>query len=167
MVRVEYVLEHWAAVRRDAAQAVREWPESEREFRAAPAMMSFGALAWHVAEAGHVMTGILLSGETDYQREGFRESNQRHLPALDKNISLAALADAMESLAAERSAELATHGPEWWAEMVRKWSGERMTRLEFLTFVVEHELTHRSQMFVCMRLKGMTPPTTRRMQAAK
>jgi hypothetical protein len=28
--------------------------------------------------------------------------------------------------------------------------------------VKEHELTHRQQLFLCLRLKGLTPPTTRR-----
>jgi uncharacterized damage-inducible protein DinB len=32
-------------------------------------------------------------------------------------------------------------------------------------FVKEHELTHRSQLFLYMRLKGLVPPTTRRRQA--
>jgi uncharacterized damage-inducible protein DinB len=41
-----------------------------------------------------------------------------------------------------------------------------VTRLEMLQFVKEHELTHRSQMFLYLRLKGVTPPTTRRRQAA-
>ena len=167
MVRPGYVLEHWRAVRSDAAQAVREWSENEREFRAAPELMSFSELAWHVAEAGHSLTGILLSGETDYRRAGFQEEKQRHAPRLEKGMSLAALAGEMERLTAERCAELAGQSADWWAASVRKWSGEEMTRLEFLTFVVEHELTHRSQMFVCMRLKGMTPPTTRRMRAGK
>ncbi len=31
-----------------------------------------------------------------------------------------------------------------------------------LQFIKEHELTHRSQMFVYMRLKGIVPATTRR-----
>ena len=34
----------------------------------------------------------------------------------------------------------------------------RLTRLEMLQFVKEHELTHRSQLFMLMRLKGMVPP---------
>jgi len=28
--------------------------------------------------------------------------------------------------------------------------------------IKEHELSHRSQLFVYLRLKGLTPPTTRR-----
>ena len=34
--------------------------------------------------------------------------------------------------------------------------------MEMLQFVKEHELTHRAQLFVYMRLKGIVPATTRR-----
>jgi len=35
-----------------------------------------------------------------------------------------------------------------------------------LQFAKEHELTHRAQLFMMLRLKGMVPPTTRRRLAA-
>jgi uncharacterized damage-inducible protein DinB len=31
-----------------------------------------------------------------------------------------------------------------------------------LQFIKEHELTHRAQLFMYLRLKGIVPPTTRR-----
>jgi uncharacterized damage-inducible protein DinB len=40
-----------------------------------------------------------------------------------------------------------------------------MTVLEMLQFVKEHELTHRAQMFLYLRMKGIVPATTRRRQA--
>lgn len=48
--------------------------------------------------------------------------------------------------------------------------GVRLTRLEFLQWIKEHELTHRQQLFMYLRLKGLTPSTTRKRlarQAAK
>jgi uncharacterized damage-inducible protein DinB len=38
----------------------------------------------------------------------------------------------------------------------------RLTRMEMLQFIKEHELTHRSQLFMYLRLKGIVPATTRR-----
>jgi uncharacterized damage-inducible protein DinB len=77
------------------------------------------------------------------------------------------MADAMERLAEERIEELRGQSEGWWAVIVRKWDGQELTRLEYLQFVKEHELTHRSQLFLYMRLKGMVPPTTRRRMAKK
>lgn len=167
MVRSEAVLESWRAVRADAAEAVREWPEAERDFRAAPELMTFTEMAGHIVEAGHRLTGILLSGATDYRGEDFREEMKRFGPGLDYSMPLAELGGEMERLAESRCAELGEKDAEWWSGMVQKWSGEEMTRLEFMQFVKEHELTHRSQLFLYMRLKGMVPPTTRRRLAKK
>ena len=43
--------------------------------------------------------------------------------------------------------------------------GQKVTPLELLQGVKEHELTHRQQLFVYLRLKGIVPPTTGRRQA--
>jgi len=167
MVRPEFVLESWRQVRPYAVEAVQEWPASEGAFRLAPEVMTFAEIARHIAEAGHTLTGILLSGETDYARPGFREEMKLWSPSLAADAPLATLAVDLERLAATRIEELRGQSGEWWAGMVKKWSGEEMTRLEFLQFIKEHELTHLAQLFACMRLKGLTPPTTRRRQAKK
>jgi len=49
---------------------------------------------------------------------------------------------------------------------ITRFDGLRLTRLEMLQFLKEHELTHRSQLFMLMRIKGMVPPTTKRRLAA-
>ena len=55
---------------------------------------------------------------------------------------------------------------EFFDQEITRFDGMRLTRLEMLQFVKEHELTHRSQLFMLMRLKGMVPPTTKRRMAA-
>jgi uncharacterized damage-inducible protein DinB len=167
MVRPDFVLESWRQVRLYAVEAVQEWPASEAGFRLAPEVMTFAEIARHIAEAGHILTGILLSGETDYARPGFREEMPRWSPGIAPTAPLAVLAVELDRLVTVRIQELRGQSPEWWAGLVHKWSGEEMTRLEFLQFTKEHELTHLAQLFACMRLKGLTPPTTRRRQAEK
>jgi uncharacterized damage-inducible protein DinB len=49
--------------------------------------------------------------------------------------------------------------------MVTGFDGQKITRLETIQFIQEHELTHRAQLFVYLRLKGIVPATTRRRQA--
>ena len=157
MVRPEFVLESWRQVRLYAVEAVQEWPETEGAFRLAPEVMTFAEIGRHIAEAGHILTGILLSGETDYARPGFRAEMQRWSPGIAETAPLAVLAAELDRLVTVRIEELRGQSPEWWAGMVKKWTGEDMTRLEFLQFVKEHELTHLAQLFACMRLKGLTP----------
>jgi len=54
--------------------------------------------------------------------------------------------------------------------MTRHFDLAQLTRMEMIQFLKEHELTHRQQLFMYLRLKGMVPATTRRRlarQAAK
>jgi len=66
-----------------------------------------------------------------------------------------------------RTAELAAKDDDFFAGVITRFDGQRVTRLEMLQFIKEHELTHRSQMFLYLRLKGIVPATTRRRQAAQ
>lgn len=162
MVRVDTVLDTWRSVRADAAAAVGEWPAGEMGFRAVPELMTYGEIARHILDAGHGLTGILLAGETDFQAADFRAKLSGYYSGLSEDATPGELAEAMDRMAAERIEALRAQSAEWWAVVVRKWDGQELTRLEYIQFVKEHELTHRSQLFLYMRLKGMVPPTTRR-----
>ena len=65
----------------------------------------------------------------------------------------------------KRAAELAAKPAEFYAGEITRFDGQRVTRLEMLQMLKEHELTHRSQLFLYLRLQGMVPPTTRRRMA--
>jgi hypothetical protein len=54
---------------------------------------------------------------------------------------------------------------EFLGRMVTGFDGQKITRLETIQFIQEHELRERSQLFVYPRLKGIVLPTTRRRQA--
>ena len=45
--------------------------------------------------------------------------------------------------------------------------GQRVTRLEMFQFIKEHEVAHRAQLFLYLRLKGIVPATTRRRRPNK
>jgi uncharacterized damage-inducible protein DinB len=66
---------------------------------------------------------------------------------------------------AQRTAQLAAQSPEFFAGMITRFDGQRVTRLEMVQFIKEHELTHRAQLFMYLRLKGIVPATTRRRMA--
>ena len=65
----------------------------------------------------------------------------------------------------KRTVELAAKSPEFLAQIITRFDGQKLTRLEMVQFIKEHELTHRSQMFMYLRLKGIVPATTRRRMA--
>src|SRR5262245_3621210 len=147
MVRKENVIDSWKTVRQDTAQAVEDFPSAELDFRATPDLMTFGELARHILDAGHALTGILLAGVDNLQTPQFREMIGKYVPSLPKQLDSPTLASELRKSIETRAAELAAKGDDFFSGMITRFDGQRVTRLEMLQFIKEHELTHRSQMF--------------------
>jgi uncharacterized damage-inducible protein DinB len=167
MVRVETVLDSWKTIRQDTAAAVEEMPEEDLDFRPAPEMLTFRETARHILESGHILTGLLLDGETDFTTPGFRSTFPKYIATLPETPTREALSAALREYLERRTGELAAQPATWFAGTMKRFDGQQLTRLEMLQWTKEHELTHRSQLFMCQRLKGIVPVTTRRRQAAK
>jgi uncharacterized damage-inducible protein DinB len=165
MVRTETVLDSWKSVRQDTAQAVEDFPAGELDFRACPGMMTFGELARHVLDAGHALTGMLIDGVDNLATPQFREMAGRYRLQLPEKLEAATLASELRKSVETQTAALSAKGEDFFSGIITRFDGQRVTRLEMLQFIKEHELTHRSQMFVYLRLKGIVPATTRRRQA--
>ncbi len=167
MVRLEYVLESWKSVRADAAQAVEDLPGGELTFRPAEGLMSFGEIARHILETGHALTGLMLEGVGNLQTPEFRQMLTERNPAIPGDADAAALAGLLRRSLDGRVEELRRQPEDFYAAMMTRWDGQQLTRLEMLGWIKEHELTHRSQLFLYLRLKGVVPVTTRRKLAAR
>ena len=165
MVRTETVLESWKSVRQDTAQAVEDFPAAELDFKATPDLMTFGELARHVLDAGHALSGMLIDGVDNLATPQFREMVGRYRPQLPERLDAATLASELRKSVETQTAVLSAKGEDFFSGMITRFDGQRVTRLEMLQFIKEHELTHRSQMFMYLRLKGIVPATTRRRQA--
>jgi uncharacterized damage-inducible protein DinB len=109
-----------------------------------------------------------MAGEEVFGGPDFRDKMKPHFRELPANADAPEMAAALRDSLARRTAELAAKPAEFYAQMVTRF-GDQVTRLEMLQFVKEHELTHRQQLFMYLRLKGIVPATTRRRmaQAAK
>jgi uncharacterized damage-inducible protein DinB len=168
MVRLQHILDSWKTVRQDTAAAVEEFPADELDYRPTPEVASFCEIARHILYASEGLTGLLMAGEEVFGGPDFRDKLKPHVRELPANAGALELAGALRDSMARRTAELAAKSPEFYAQIVTRF-GEPVTRLEMLQFVKEHELTHRQQLFMYLRLKGMVPATTRRRmaQAAK
>ena len=169
MVRLEHVVSSWKTVRQDTATAVEEFPEEELDYRPTPEVATFREIARHILHASDGLTGMLLAGEEVFGGPDFRDKLKPHVRELPASAGRAEMGAALRESMTRRAAELETRSPEFYAQSVMRF-GDPVTRLEMLQFVKEHELTHRQQLFLYLRLKGIVPPTTRRrmaQQAAK
>jgi uncharacterized damage-inducible protein DinB len=161
MVRLEQVLDSWKTVRADTAAAVEEFPAGEFGYKPSADLMTFGEIARHILVAGHGLTGLLLEGDDELGGPQFREKMAR-FALVPPEAGAADLARELRASVGQRAAELAARTPEFYSGIVTRVDGARVTRMEMLQFVKEHELTHRAQLFLYMRMKGIVPATTRR-----
>jgi uncharacterized damage-inducible protein DinB len=162
MVRTQTVIDSWKTIREDTALAVEDFPADEFDFKPTPELMTFGELGRHILDAGHALTGVLLAGVDNLATPEFREMAARFRTPLPEKLESAALASELRKSIEARAAELGAKGDDFYSAIITRFDGQKVTRLEMLQFIKEHELTHRSQMFTYLRLKGVVPATTRR-----
>ncbi len=151
----------------DGATAVEDFPEAEMDFRPAPDVMTFREAARHILDAGDGLTGLMLAGEDNFATPEFRNRMKEHMRALPAEAGGQALAAAMRESVEERTAAFTAQSPQYFEGMITRFDGQRVTRLEMLQTIKEHELTHRAHLFLCLRMKGIVPATTRRRLAAQ
>jgi uncharacterized damage-inducible protein DinB len=162
MVRVQQVLDSWRTIREDTATAVEDMPAGELDFRPTPEVDAFRQIARHILDASDGLTGMLLAGEEDFTRSDFRERLKPHFRDLPADAGAAELSGALRQSVGQRTAQLAAQPPEFFDKIITRFDGQQVTRLEMVQTIKEHELTHRAQLFMYLRLKGMVPATTRR-----
>jgi len=147
MVRLDSVLTSWKTIREDTAQAVEDFSAYDLNYKPTEGVMTFGESARHILEASHALTGLMLEGVDNFATPQFPEMRAKQIARLPKTEGAGALARELR------------------ASLEKRFDGQRVTRLEMLQMLKEHELTHRSQLFLYLRLQGMVPPTTRRRMA--
>lgn len=157
----------WRTVRNDAAQAVEDMPPEKLDFKPQDDMMSFREIAEHILYAGRGLTGVMLSGESDLSTPEFRAKLKTHYEELPKDAVPERIAARMRQAVEEDSANLESKDGQFLSEIITRFDGMKVTRMEMLQFIKEHELTHRAQLFMYLRMNGVVPPTTRRRMAQK
>jgi uncharacterized damage-inducible protein DinB len=167
LVRPDFVLDSWKTVRRNTAQAVLDMPQDRLDFQPSGDLMTFRELAIHVLDSSHALAGLLIDGVTDMTAPDFRQRMKTYFLDVPADASQQALADLLNSTLEQDCQALAARPDDFHGEIITKFDGARLTRLEMVQFTKEHELTHRSQMFLYLRLNGVVPPTTRSRQGKR
>jgi uncharacterized damage-inducible protein DinB len=161
MIRLDALLDSLKTVRQHTAQAVEDMPTGELDFRPVPELMTFREIARHILDASQGLIGMMLAGEEDFTSPDFRNRMKALSSALPQDAPAADLAGELRRSADAYAAELAKQPPAFYEKIITRFDGQKTTRMELVQMVKEHEMTHRAQLFLYLRLKGVVPSTTR------
>jgi uncharacterized damage-inducible protein DinB len=151
----------WKEVRSGLVDEAASIPEDKFTFQATPETHSVAALLQHVIEAQKMLMGEVCRADTNLLRQSFAEQIKAYAPEVggvtDKDGLLALLRSSMD----ETEAKLLNAGDELGNEM-KRFDGKPMTKYAFVSFAIAHEMYHRGQLTVYLRLLGIEPVLTRR-----
>lgn len=131
-----------------------------------PNARSVADLVKHVIEAGLMMAGELTDPDGDFQRElpgGCTAHHAGHLPDDPSTTELQAL---LRSTLEEGVAKFRAAGEVQMLQTIRRFDGERWTRLAWMYHGIAHEEYHRGQLATYARAQGLIRALTRTIHGA-
>lgn len=158
---MDRLIEGWKEVRAGFIEEVSQIPDDQFSFRATPDTRSVAELLQHVVESQKLLIGESCRPDTNLMRQSFADHIKEYAAEVaavqDKNGLLELMRSSMET-----SEACIRAGGEKLKETMRRFDGKEMSKLDFLNFAVAHEMYHRGQLTVYLRLIGIEPALTRR-----
>ena len=164
---LEEAIEAWDGARRGVVAEASGIPARDYDFRPAPGARSVAELVAHVAATGMMWTTELTRPDADFTRKSF--------PAFIRQFAeeTAAPRPRGEWLRLLRRSHrdgvrrIRAAGEVQMLQYVRRFDGERGTRLTWMHHGIAHEEYHRGQLALYARLLGRTPALTRAIEAGE
>ena len=158
---LDALIENWKEVRAGLVDEAESIPADKFSFQATPDTRSVAALLQHVVEAQKMLIGEVCRADTNLLRQSFAEQIKAYAPEVsgisDKDGLVTLLRNSMD----ETAAKLLNAGDELGREM-KRFDGKSITKYAFISFAIAHEMYHRGQLTVYLRLLGIEPVLTRR-----
>jgi uncharacterized damage-inducible protein DinB len=161
---LEEALEAWEYTREGVLAEASQVPDGEWGFRPHPASRSVLELVRHILESGLMMVGELTRPDGDFQRQSYPDHIAEHAGHLPADPSPAELRALLGSGLADGLAAFRAAGEVHMLQLIRRFDGQRGTRLAWLWHGIEHESYHRGQLATWVRLTDRVPALTRLIQ---
>jgi uncharacterized damage-inducible protein DinB len=155
----ETIIGLWKDAREGLIQEVEKIPEDQFSFRATPDTRSIAEILQHLIQAQKILVGEACREETNLMRQSMVAHAQEYAPGVhnvtDKNGLIELLRSSME----EAQACIGESADKLDATMTAL-NGQPTSKSAFLTFCVSHEMYHRGQLTVFLRLLNIEPVLT-------
>jgi uncharacterized damage-inducible protein DinB len=146
---------YYEAVKRNVSAMVEKMPEQHFTFRPVPEIRTFGASVAHVADA-QARNCNLVSGAGSKTLDAEKRKTKAELLAALKE-SFAICDAAFAALTDAEASEMVKTGQ----------SGFQLSKLSLLVSMIAHSNEQHGYLAVYLRLKGIVPPSTEAMNAAR
>ena len=154
-------LDAWGDVREGLVEEVSLFAEEELDFRPADGSRSVRELIWHVVETARMWCGELPREDGDFTRQGFPAFVEEYGGDAREARTREELIDLLRRSLSEGARALEAAGDARMLEPIRRFDGERWSRISWMHHGIAHEMYHRGQVALYHRLLGRTPALTR------
>lgn len=161
---LEEALEAWEGVRRGVLREAEGIPDDRYDFRPHEDARSVRELIEHILESAEMMVGELTRPDGDFPRQSFPEHMAEHASNLPDDPDPVELRDLLQMRFADGAARFRAAGELEMLQFIRRFDGERGTRLAWFNHGIAHEMYHRGQLAMYARIMGLVPALTRQIR---
>lgn len=158
---LDEALEAWEYARDGLLAEAESIPDDQYDFRPAPESRSVAELLAHVVESGRMMAGELTRPDGDFRRQSFAEHLAEHGGPVPPDRSKEELLELVRRTGEEGRRRIRDFGEVGMLQRIRRFDGREGTRLAWLNHGIDHEMYHRGQLALYVRLTGRVPALTR------
>ena len=158
---LDEALEAWDDVRGGVIDEATTIADERWDFRPNSASRSVAELVHHVLETSLMAVGELTRPDGDFTRQSYPEHLREHAGDLPASASPEALRSLLREQLASGTARIRTAGELHMLQYIRRFDGMNGTRLAWFNHHIAHEMYHRGQLALYVRLSGKVPALTR------
>lgn len=154
-------LEAWEYAREGVIAEAEAVLADRFDFRPAPESRSVAELLVHIIESGQMMAGELTRPDGDFTRQSYAEHVREHAGEIDPEQSREALVALLRETGESGRRRIREAGEVAMLQRIRRFDGLDGTRLAWMNHGIDHEMYHRGQLALYVRLLGQVPALTR------
>ena len=162
---VDPIIGGWREVRAGLIDEVSQIPADQFSFRAAEGMRSVAELLQHLVESQKFLVGEACRPDTNLLRKSFAENIKDYAPDVRKVNDKEAIIQMLQTAMDDCEKQLRENADEM-KNTMKRFDGKEMTKLGFMSFAIAHEMYHRGQLTVYVRLLGIEPMLTQKFRKA-
>ncbi len=158
---LDEAIESWEYVRQGVLAEAEGIPDDRWDFRPHERARTVSELVAHIVRHGLVMSGELTDPEGDFTRQPPPAFVTQYAAHIADDASPSALKELLTGTLEEGVAKFRAAGEDAMLRSIRRFDGERWSRLTWMYHGIGHEDYHRGQLAMYARIMGLVPALTR------